>query len=64
MDKRPGPTDAPPPKAPVWVKALAALAAGLVLLVIGLHLTGRVPSHHFAPSGHAADVSTGPAEPR
>lgn len=54
MDDRRDPTEEHAPRTPTWVKVLAALAAALVLLVVGLHLTGHVPSHHFGAAGHAA----------
>lgn len=64
MDDRHDPTQERAPRMPTWVKVLAASAAGLVLLVVGLHLTGHVPSHHFGAAGRAAEPGAGEAEPR
>jgi hypothetical protein len=65
MDARPNPTDETgPPRTPVWVKGLAALAGVLVLLVVALHLTGHVPSHHFGASSHAMDAGAPTGERR
>ncbi len=64
MDDRHDPTEEHAPRMPTWVKVLAAAAAGVVLLVVGLHLTGHVPSHHFGHAGHAAEPGAMKAEPR
>jgi hypothetical protein len=34
-----------PPSAPRWVKAFGIIAIVLVLLFVGLHLTGNAPLH-------------------
>jgi hypothetical protein len=50
--------------APRWVKGLAALGAGLLLLVVALHLSGQVPNHAFGRSdGHAEPMVAGRAGP-
>jgi hypothetical protein len=47
-----------PPARPLWVKVLVGVVAGLLLLMVALHLTGHAPighgmGHHqaIAPSG-------------
>ncbi len=40
-----------PPSTPRWVKASAILAIVLVLLFVGLHLTGNTPMHSMASGG-------------
>ena len=42
-----------PPSAPRWVKAFGVIAIVLVLLFVGLHLTGNVPLH--TPSSSSAE---------
>jgi hypothetical protein len=65
MDDRSNPAEeTAPPRAPLWVKVLAVMAGVLVLLVVGLHLTGHVPSHHFGATGHAMDPGAPTAGPR
>lgn len=40
-----------PPRTPRWVKTFGIVAIVLVLLLVGLHLTGNVPSHTPSFSG-------------
>jgi hypothetical protein len=45
------PDRASPPRTPRWVKASGIVAIVLVLLFVGLHVTGNVPSHTPSFSG-------------
>ncbi|GAC1329090.1 MAG: hypothetical protein NVSMB2_28250 [Chloroflexota bacterium] len=44
------PADASPPT-PGWVKGLGIVAVVLILLFVGLHLTGNMPTHAPTSSG-------------
>ncbi|MGI9149033.1 MAG: hypothetical protein ACR2IK_21215 [Chloroflexota bacterium] len=46
------PNRASPPSTPRWVTLLGIIAIVLVLLFVGLHLTGHVPTHTL-PFGRA-----------
>jgi hypothetical protein len=40
-----------PPNTPRWVKAFGIIAVVLLLLFVGLHLTGNAPTHMPGSSG-------------
>ncbi len=40
-----------PPSTPRWVKAFGIIAVVLLLLLVGLHLTGNAPTHMPGASG-------------
>ena len=48
------------PPTPRWVKAFSALALGLLVLFVVLHVTGRSPHGH---SGHRNAVPASNASP-
>lgn len=41
-----------PPKMPTWVKAFCVVALALLLLIVGLHLTGRGFGNHGWSTEH------------
>ena len=45
------PDSASPPSTPRWVKVSGIIAIVLVLLFVGMHLTGHVPTHTPPASG-------------
>ena len=47
--------DGAPPSTPRWVKVFAVVAIVLIVLFVGLHLTGNTlggPGSHASPSDH------------
>jgi hypothetical protein len=45
-----GPPPSTPPSMPLWVKAFGIVAIVLVLLFVGMHLTGMGPGGHMMRS--------------
>jgi hypothetical protein len=52
-----------PPARPLWVKILIGAGAGLVLLMLALHLTGHAPIGHGMGRHPAIAPSGGPGRP-